>query len=64
MDPVSRLSCAALHHPQHSGPDHSKNFEVDVIVDDIVYGTGSGHSKQVATKAAARDALNRLGIIE
>jgi len=47
-----------------SGPDHSKNFEVDVIVNDIVYGIGSGHSKQQATKSAARDALNRLGLIE
>ncbi len=47
-----------------SGPDHSKNFEVEVIVNDAIYGTGSGHSKQQATKAAARDALNRLGLIE
>lgn len=44
------------------GPDHSKIFEVDVVVNGQVYGTGSGPSKQSAAKAAARDALNRLGI--
>jgi ribonuclease-3 len=46
-----------------SGPDHSKIFEVDVLVDDQIFGTGSGHSKQAAAKAAARDALERQGII-
>ncbi len=45
-----------------TGPDHSKVFEVDVIVNDEVYGTGSGHSKQAAAKAAARAALERLGL--
>jgi ribonuclease-3 len=47
-----------------SGPDHSKVFEVDVVVNEEVYGTGAGHSKQLATKAAAREALQRLGILE
>ncbi len=47
-----------------TGPDHSKLFEVDVVVNEDVYGTGSGLSKQLATKAAARDALQRLGILE
>lgn len=46
-----------------SGPDHSKLFEVDVVVNEEVYGTGNGHSKQLATKAAARDALQRVGIL-
>jgi ribonuclease-3 len=46
-----------------SGPDHSKIFEVDVVVNEDVYGTGTGHSKQLATKAAARDALQRVGIL-
>jgi ribonuclease III len=45
-----------------SGPDHSKIFEVDVIVNELIYGNGSGHSKQAATKEAAQDALDRLGI--
>ena len=45
------------------GPDHSRIFEVDVVADGQVYGTGSGGSKQVAAKAAARDALARQGIV-
>jgi ribonuclease III len=44
------------------GPDHSKIFEVDVVVDGEVFGTGSGHSKQTAAKAAARNALAKLGM--
>lgn len=45
-----------------SGPDHSKVFEVDVLVNNEVFGTGVGKSKQAATKAAAKDALARHGI--
>jgi ribonuclease-3 len=45
-----------------SGPDHDKNFEVEVLIDGIVYGIGKGHSKQVATKEAAKHALEKLGI--
>ncbi len=43
-----------------SGPDHSKFFVVDVIVNGKTYGTGSGTSKQAATKQAAADALIKL----
>ena len=43
-----------------TGPDHSRLFTVDVIVDERVYGSGVGLSKQIATKDAARDALERL----
>ena len=43
-----------------SGPDHSRMFNVDVMVDEKVYGSGTGLSKQIATKEAARDALQRL----
>jgi ribonuclease III len=45
-----------------SGPDHSKIFEVDVVIGEEIYGSGTGHSKQIATKAAAQDALHRLGL--
>jgi len=48
----------------NSGPDHSKIFEVDVVVNETIYGTGTGPSKQIATKSAARDALRRLRLIE
>ncbi|MCQ2435571.1 MAG: ribonuclease III [Clostridia bacterium] len=40
-----------------SGPDHSKFFECDVLVDGNVMGHGSGRSKKDAEKAAARRAL-------
>lgn len=44
------------------GPDHAKVFEVEVFVNDIVYGRGVGHSKQLAAKSAAREALNQIGL--
>lgn len=47
-----------------SGPDHSKVFEVDVLVNGEIYASGTGHSKQAATKSAAQNALRRLGLIE
>lgn len=47
-----------------SGPDHSKMFTVDVLVDGEVQGTGSGTSKQSAAKEAARQALTRLGLLQ
>jgi len=45
-----------------SGPDHNKYFEVEVLIDGSVYGSGTGHSKQAATKDAAKHALEKLGI--
>ncbi len=45
-----------------TGPDHSKVFEVDVEINNEVYGTGKGHSKQAAAKVAAHDALQKLGL--
>jgi ribonuclease-3 len=43
-----------------SGPDHARTFEVDVLVEGQVYGSGKGRSKQIATKLAAQDALDHL----
>jgi ribonuclease III len=45
------------------GPDHSKIFEVDAMVNGNIQGSGQGHSKQLAAKSAARDALLKLGLI-
>ena len=42
------------------GPDHNKTFEVEVIIDDKVFGRGRGGSKQAAAKAAARTALKSI----
>jgi ribonuclease-3 len=43
-----------------SGPDHAKEFTVQVTIGDAVYGQGSGASKQQAAQAAAGQALERL----
>lgn len=43
-----------------TGPDHAKIFTMQVLLDDHVWGTGTGRSKQTATQAAARSALARL----
>jgi ribonuclease-3 len=44
------------------GPDHDKTFEVEVLVDGVVYGKGEGKSKQAAAKEAAREAMQILGL--
>lgn len=44
-----------------SGPDHARIFEIEVWVNGTLFGRGSGHSKQAAAKAAARDALQKIG---
>jgi ribonuclease-3 len=43
-----------------SGPDHAKEFTVEVIIEREVYGRGSGPSKQHAAQAAAQEAIVRL----
>lgn len=42
------------------GPDHAKEFTVEVIVGDEVIGRGHGKSKRTAEMEAARDALEGL----
>ena len=42
------------------GPDHNKEFEIGVIVNEKMIGKGSGSSKQKAEQEAALDALNKL----
>lgn len=43
-----------------SGPDHEKEFLVEVLLEEEVAGEGSGRSKQSAAQSAAREALRRL----
>lgn len=40
-----------------SGPDHDKQFTVEVLVDQVKRGEGTGHSKQQAQQAAAKEAV-------
>ncbi len=42
------------------GPDHAKEFTVEVLVGDEVYGRGIGPNKQVAEQEAAKAALQRI----
>jgi ribonuclease-3 len=43
-----------------SGPDHAREFTVQVTIDGRRYGTGTGPSKQQAEQLAAREALSLL----
>ena len=45
-----------------SGPDHDKQFDVEVRLNGQVVGTGSGSSKKRAEQAAARSALEKLSV--
>jgi len=46
------------------GPDHSKTFEMEVRIGSKPFGRGIGSNKQSAEKAAAREAMVSLGILE
>jgi ribonuclease-3 len=42
------------------GPDHAKEFTIEVVLKDQAYGRGTGRSKQIAEQEAARVALETL----
>jgi ribonuclease-3 len=42
------------------GPDHDRIFDVVVLINGVVYGSGKGRSKQAAAKNAAQAALQQL----
>lgn len=41
------------------GPAHDKEFTVEVVIDNIIYGRGVGKSKKEAEQKAALDAYNK-----
>ena len=45
-----------------SGPDHARNFEVEVRVNGKALGRGRGSSKATAEQEAAKEALKTLGL--
>ncbi|MEO5656994.1 MAG: ribonuclease III [Nitrospiria bacterium] len=45
---------------KESGPDHRKQFEIQLTIRGEVYGTGTGHSKKEAEQQAAKIALERI----
>ncbi len=44
-----------------TGPDHEREFTVEVLIGERVVGSGTGRSKQAASQSAAHDALRRQG---
>lgn len=67
---LQELSQARLHRtPRYDtvrerGPDHAKEFTVQVTIGGEVYGEGRGPSKQHAAQVAARSALTRFNGLE
>jgi ribonuclease-3 len=68
-DPKSRLQewsqaqhglTPQYHTARAEGPDHAKQFTVEVVIGGEVYGQGKGHSKQAAAQDAAQQALAQL----
>ncbi len=45
---------------QAEGPDHAKEFTVDVTIDGVVIGTGAGRSKKSAERVAAEAAYAKI----
>jgi ribonuclease III len=43
-----------------TGPDHEKEFIIEVLIGEQIAGRGTGRSKQSASQAAAREALKRI----
>ena len=44
-----------------NGPDHNKQFTVEVHLNSNVIGRGTGHSKKQAEQMAAKQALELMG---
>lgn len=44
---------------KEEGPSHNKSFTINVVIDNIVYGTGVARSKKEAEQEAAKDALKK-----
>lgn len=42
------------------GPDHAREFTVEALLGEVVYGIGRGRNKQSAEQEAARAAISRL----
>ncbi|MCR5602432.1 MAG: ribonuclease III [Lachnospiraceae bacterium] len=46
------------------GPDHNKKYTVNVLIDSVVMGEGTGSSKKRAEQRAAYEAMKKLGLIK
>ncbi len=47
---------------KEEGPDHNKVFYMNVVINEIIIGTGSGRNKKEAEQSAAKNALENMGI--
>ncbi|GLI56014.1 ribonuclease 3 [Propionigenium maris DSM 9537] len=47
---------------KETGPDHRKNFEIVVSINDEAVGRGNGRNKKSAEQSAAKDACKKLGV--
>jgi len=45
---------------RETGPDHQKIFEVNLTIQDVLFGVGNGRSKKEAEQQAAKRALENL----
>ena len=45
---------------QATGPDHKKEFEISIWIDDRCYGKAKGKSKKIAQQAIAKIALDKI----
>ncbi len=43
-----------------TGPDHAREFTLEVVIGDRVFGVGTGRNKQAAAQAAAQAALREV----
>lgn len=50
----------SYHLTKSCGPSNAPTFYVDVMLDDIVLGSGEGHSKKKAEQDAAKNAFKKL----
>ncbi|MFH1197617.1 MAG: ribonuclease III [bacterium] len=49
---------------KEEGPEHSKNFTIEVWIDGESYGVGTGKNKKSAEQLAALEALKKLKLVE
>ncbi len=59
QNPEDRLTYLLV---EESGPDHDKCFKYEVHINSNLVGTGTGRSKKEAEQAAAKEALELMGI--
>ena len=53
--------CVIRYHViDEEGPDHNKFFTMEVVIDGVPSGVGSGRNKKIAAQAAAKEAYEKL----